>query len=145
MSESLAKIFDVEHVAIEPVISTLPATITPETPVESIEDIDFTAARSNTYDLIDISKAALNTAVRVASESENPRALEVLGQLLKTSSEINRQLIQMSKDKQEVKIAKKDAGSTVQPQPQINSQNTIVFSGNGAELNKMLAEKLNAK
>lgn len=113
-----------------PVTTVIPAT------VDNVEDQDFEIARANTYELLDMSKAALNTALRIAAESENPRAIEVLSGLLKNASEINRQLVQMSKDRQEVKIAKKSAkeGSQNPGVPQIQSQNTIVFSGNSSDI-----------
>ena len=113
-------------------------------PGQDTEDEDFAAARSNCYELVDMTKAALNTAILVANESQNPRALEVLGQLLKTSSEINRQLIQMNKDKIDVKAAKQALKMpTPGVQPQIGQQN--VFIGTSNDMQQLLKSKLAEK
>lgn len=137
MSDSLSNIFDVEPVITETVPTVIP---------NGNEDTDFDVARANYFELIDASKAAVNTAIRIAAESENPRAIEVLSGLLKNAADINRQLIMLSKDRQEVKIAKIAAKSVntnqgQNTQPQITSQNTIVFSGTSADLSRLLNEK----
>ena len=134
----LAEVFDVEH---HEIVETNQTVVPAES--ENSEDEDFNSARSNYYELIDQSKATINTAMRIAAESENPRAIEVLANLLKTTADINKQLVQLSKDRQDVKIAKKTAktGSASESVPQIQSQNTIVFSGSSKDLQKLLSEK----
>ena len=110
---------------------------------ETAEDDDFNAARDNTYELIDISKAALTTAMLIASETQNPRAIEVLSGLLKTSAEINRQLVQMSKDKQEVKVTRAQVtGKALPPSGAGGTTQNVTFIGTSADLNRLLAEKL---
>lgn len=138
MSEKLANVFDVEHHEIvEQNQTVVPAAS------ENAEDADFENARSNYYEILDQSKATINTAMRIAAESENPRAIEVLANLLKTTADINKQLVQLSKDRQDVKIAKRTAKTeaTSGSVPQIQSQNTIVFSGSSKDLQKLLADK----
>lgn len=133
----LNQVFDVEP--NEDGILEISQTVVPGDSPEP-EDSDFNAARANTYELIDMSKAALQTAMLVSSETQNPRALEVLGQLLKTSADINRQLIQMSKDKQEVKVARKTASGKISNQPVLEKTNNV-FVGTPADLNKIMAAK----
>jgi len=103
---------------------------------EEPEDADYEFVRSNYYDIIQQGQMALAGALRVASMSENPRAYEVVGSMLKNLADVNRQLLQSGEDKQKIKTARKGNG-TAQPQ-QITQNNTAVFVGSSADLNKML-------
>ena len=97
---------------------------------ESPEDTDFKYTRQNQIDLIEVGKAAVQTAMKVAVESENPKALESLALMLKTASEMNKQLVGMSKDVLEVKQAKKDAGRGSTPTiGSAQTVNNIVMTG----------------
>ena len=142
MSEKLANVFDVEHHDV--VLSDQESTqVVVPANTENAEDSDMDFARSNYYEIIDQSKAAINTAMRIAAESENPRAIEVLSGLLKNAADINRQLVQMNKDRQDVKIAK-NAAKTAPASgsaPQIQSTNTVVFTGTAADITKLLNNK----
>lgn len=142
MSEKLAEIFDVvPHEVVMEVPATVSTSAAPPIVVgDSVEDVDFDAARTNTYELIDMSKAAMHTAMKVAANSENPRALEVVGQLLTAAAALNKQLIIMSKDRADVKTAK--GTRSTQPVQQIGTVNNVAFVGSSAEMNKLLAKKL---
>ena len=136
MNEALNNVFDVEPVEVN-------TSVEPFIQAGVEEDIDYLYARGNYYQIIEQGKKAVETALRVADETQNPRALEVLGNLLKSMSEINKQLVMMAKDKQDVKEAKnKVAGKNIQATPTINSQNTIVFNGSSSELNKKIKEQM---
>jgi hypothetical protein len=67
---------------------------------KSAED-DYAYARENLYDIIKKSKVALDGIMKVASEGDSPRAYEVVTQMLKTMSEINKDLIDLEKIKNE--------------------------------------------
>lgn len=58
---------------------------------------DYEYARSNLYGLIGKSNAALELTLKVAAMSEHPRALEVASGLIKTSSDISKELIALHK------------------------------------------------
>lgn len=135
MNTKISEILDIEPHEVETNIST---EIVPVN--ENVEDSDFDIVRQNQYELLEQGKAAVNTAMRIAAESENPRAIEVLAGLLKNVSEMNKQLLTLSKDKADIKTAKRGNGQQVL-HPQNNIQNAV-FVGNGSELNKLLAEKL---
>lgn len=62
---------------------------------------DFDYAKRNMYDIIEKSKVALDGIMKVASEGDSPRAYEVVTQMLKTMSEINKDLIDLEKIKNE--------------------------------------------
>jgi len=55
------------------------------------EDYEF--ARSNLYGLVGRSNAALDLALRISAMSEHPRALEVVAQLIRISSDVSKDLI----------------------------------------------------
>lgn len=65
------------------------------------QDKDFDYAKKNLYDIIEKSKIALEGIMKVASEGDSPRAYEVVTQMLKTMSEINKDLIDLEKIKNE--------------------------------------------
>ena len=64
-------------------------------------DSDYQYARENLYEIITKSKVALEGIMKVATEGDSPRAYEVVTQMLKTMSEINKDLIDLEKIKNE--------------------------------------------
>ena len=60
-------------------------------------DNDFKYARENLYNIIERGSDALNTLVDVANQSQHPRAFEVVGQLVKTLSDTNKDLLELQK------------------------------------------------
>lgn len=58
---------------------------------------DYEYARSNLYGLIGKSNAALELTLKIALMSEHPRALEVAANLIKTSSDISKELMGIHK------------------------------------------------
>ena len=97
-------------------------------------DNDFKYARENLYNIIERGSDALNTLVDVANQSQHPRAFEVVGQLVKTLSDTNKDLLELQK---KVKVIKKD----IPDQPQ-NVTNAL-FVGNTSELEKMINKRNN--
>jgi hypothetical protein len=72
------------------------------TSIEQVSpDKDFDYAKRNMYDIIEKSKVALEGIMKVATEGDSPRAYEVVTQMLKTMSEINKDLIDLEKIKNE--------------------------------------------
>lgn len=72
------------------------------TAIEQVSpDKDFDYAKRNMYDIIEKSKVALDGIMKVATEGDSPRAYEVVTQMLKTMSEINKDLIDLEKIKNE--------------------------------------------
>ncbi len=137
--------FDIIPADVDPGVN--PVVVKPD---DNAEDTDFNYTRQNQVDLIEVSKAAVQTAMKVATESEHPKALESLAMILKTASELNRQLVLQSKDRAEAKAAKKGAGASTSGGTQIeNAQNvthnTIVMTGTMQEvLEELRKAKLNA-
>lgn len=135
---TINEVFDIE--ATEPIGMEVGPVIIPDADEDgSTVDVDFNAARDNYYEIMEQGKAAIETAMLVAKETQNPRAIEVLSVLLKNMADINKQLILLSKDKEDVKVTRR--GSTPGAAPHVNNQ-TNNFIGTSADLNKLLAEQL---
>jgi len=80
-------------------------------------DKDYKFARSNYYGLIGRTNSAIDLAMKIAAMSEHPRAMEVAANLMKTSSDITKDLIALQKsidDKNQPKQGEKQQGTYVQ-------------------------------
>jgi hypothetical protein len=132
--KELEKILDIDPVDIQ---LANPPEVKPKDSDEP-EDVDFDYIRTNYYALIQQGSIAMNGALRVALESENPRAFEVVAVLMKNLADVNRQLLMTGEDKQKVKLARKGSG-TAAPVQQVTN-NTAVFMGSSAELQKLLKQ-----
>ena len=124
----LAEVLDVD--VYNPAPKQLPSV--PEAHVDSTFQSDFEYARGNIFTFIETGKDALQEALTVASASESARGFEVVGGLLKNLSEINKQLIDIHKQKTEI--------STPAPTQPGTSINNAVFVGSTAELLKLIGK-----
>lgn len=95
-----------------------------------IED-DYDHARNNLRLLLLDGQAALQTALTVAQQSEHPRAIEVVGNLMKQLADINQQLLDLHQQKKKLDDPGKDASKQV-------TNNNAIFVGSTTELNKMI-------
>jgi hypothetical protein len=95
---------------------------------------DFEYSRATYYELIEKGKESLELAIRVAEETEHPRAIEVLGQMLKHTSEVNGQLMDLNK-KQRALLDK-------QEQLLIDKQQNNIFIASTTELQRMLRDDM---
>ena len=83
------------------------------------------------HTLIDKGNEALEELLAVAKESENPRAFEVVTQLISGLTNTTKELLVLQKTKKEIEKDTKDP-STV---------NNSLFIGSTAELQKLLTKK----
>ena len=95
------------------------------------DDIDYNYARENYYNLIERNQDAVEEMLEIAKQSEHPRAFEVVGQLIKSGLDANKELMTLHKTKKELSI-EKSSGVNV---------NNAVFVGSTAELQKLLKVK----
>ena len=107
-----------------------PARIIPKTGKD--DDIDYNYARENYYNLIERNQDAVEEMLEIAKQSEHPRAFEVVGQLIKSGLDANKELMGLHKTKIELSIEKGGHTTTV---------NNAVFVGSTAELQKLLKGK----
>ena len=70
------------------------------------EDIDYNYARENYYNLIERNQDAVEEMLEIAKQSEHPRAFEVVGQLIKSGLDANKELMALHKTKKELSIEK---------------------------------------
>lgn len=113
-----------------------PLEIKPSTEIVEIKDVvddDAEFARQNIRDLIVKGNDAASHIVEIAKQSEHPRAFEVAAGMLKNLSDMNKDLLEIQKRKQDL-----------QPKVTNNTQNLnidkAVFVGSTAELLKQLKE-----
>ena len=128
MDEVLSKKEQLPAVVEEPSLPEIVST------GDDIED-DYQVARKKLNELIGKSEQALQGMLNVALASDSPRAYEVVGQLIKTTGDAAKDLLDLQ--------AKKKKLREEEPKKQnIDTQNNIIFSGSTAELLKALkAEK----
>ena len=99
-----------------------------------IED-DYDLARRTLREVITKGSSALDDALMLARSSEHPRAYEVTGQIMKTVSDVAKDLLALQKQKQDIEKPTKDA------LPQIGQQNNIVFAGSTEDLLRMIKQQ----
>ncbi len=105
----------------------------PPVVVESNEhqdiDSDYKYARENLYNVIERGSDALNNLVDIAQASEHPRAYEVVGSLIKTLTDANKDLLEIQKKVKSLKEESKKGPDNV---------TNALFVGSTAELQKMI-------
>lgn len=120
--------------SLDQVFNTIP-TIKPVEKISSIEesikeeDNDFELARSTLRNLISKNEDVIDNIISLAKSSETPRTFEVAGQLLKTQSEMAKDLMELHKQKKDIE---KD-----EPK-KIGTQNNVLFAGSTADIMKLL-------
>ncbi len=99
---------------------------------DSIRDYEYT--RGNLYSLIEKGQEALDSILEVAQEGQQPRAYEVVSQLLKNVADTTDKLIDLQLKTKELNAEEKKGPSTV---------NNALFVGSTAELQKLLKNGIN--
>lgn len=90
-------------------------------------DVDFSMARENMRSLIDNGMDALSGIMKVAEASDSPRAYEVTALLLKTISEMNKDLITMH-----------EKNSNIQREKITNITNNSIYVGSTTDLQNLI-------
>lgn len=96
-------------------------------------DIDYDEARKNLKDVIGKGKDALEGLLLLAQSTDSPRAYEVVGQLIKTISDVSKDLIDLQKRVKDIRG--ESPSSTV--------VNNAVFIGSTAELQAIINGRKN--
>ena len=105
----------------------LPAVVE-ETKGDPLE-VDYDEARKNIKDVIGKGKDALEGLLLLAQSTDSPRAYEVVGQLIKTISDVSKDLIDLQKRVKDIR-GEAPAPSTI--------VNNAVFIGSTAELQAII-------
>lgn len=112
-------------------LEPLPETEKPDVQEIQQVDSDYEFARSNMINIIQKGNEALSELLDVASMSQHPRGYEVIGSLIKTLSDTNKDLLELTRKKMEI------SGEIGQPR----TINNNLFVGSTAELQKLIKEK----
>ena len=131
----LDKTFDVTPIEseTEKIVPVEPSEIETkkESPVNKADvDKDYEYTRGNLYSLIEKGQEAINGVLELAQETEQPRAYEVAGQLIKNVADATDKLLDLQKKLKDVN--EESTKSTT------NVTNNSLFVGSTAELQKML-------
>lgn len=94
---------------------------------------DYEYTRGNLYSIIEKGQEALNGVLELAQESDQPRAYEVAGQLIKNVSDATEKLLDLQKKLKDLEEDKVQKGPT--------TVNNALFVGSTAELSKLLKNK----
>jgi gas vesicle protein len=102
------------------------------------QEDDYLLARNTLRSLIHKSEDTLDQMIELAKNSEHPRTYEVAGQLIKTVSDVAKDLMDLQK---KVKDLKKDEPDNIKN----ITNNNVVFAGSTSELMKLLGKKDDGK
>ena len=103
----------------------------------TVEDIkkDYEYTRGNLYSIIEKGQEAIDSVLELAQETEQTRAYEVLGQLIKNVSDTTDKLMELQK---KLKDVEEESGKNKGP----STVNNALFVGSTAELSKLLKNGL---
>jgi hypothetical protein len=130
LNDNLSEIFDIEPME-QPEV--LPA-VKPTTELVASDEVETDAAlaRKNIKGLLDKGGAAIDNLLLVAQESEHPRAYEVAANFIKTLGDLNKDLLEIQKQKQSLR--------PIEVNNQSINVEKAVFVGSTAELLKQIRE-----
>ena len=138
VDDKLNDIFDVQGKIVEQalpvVVEQTKEPVPTGAPNDESIDADYEYARENLKLFIEQGKVAMENIIFLAKEGESPRAYEVVGQLIKTLSDTNKDLLDLGKKVKDLKNKKDD---TQQPQHVTNA----LFVGSTAELQKLIGKR----
>ena len=102
-------------------------------PIVSDDDLesDYLKSRETYHKLIEKGTSALDHILEVAKQSDEARAFEVVGQILKATSDVNKELLDMQKTMIDINDIKEKDGPK-------NVTNNTLFVGSTKELQQFL-------
>ena len=101
---------------------------------DSVRDYEYT--RGNLYSLIEKGQEALDSIMEVAQEGQQPRAFEVVSQLIKNVADTTDKLVDLQQKMKNLEAEDPKGPSTV---------NNALFVGSTAELQKILKKQSGTK
>jgi hypothetical protein len=122
-----------KELIVKAVVET-PTTANEYTPNDA--DKDYTDVRRNLKCIIEKSQEAIEGIIELAQDSQQPRAYEVVAQLIQSSLEANNKLMDLHRRMKDIK--KEEKGKTT------NVTNNSIYVGSTADLQKMIREQRKA-
>lgn len=115
--------------------------ISAKTSTQSVDDlqIDYDVSRETYKELIDKGNKAIDLMMDLASDSQHPRAFEVLATLLKTQADNTDKLADLQKKMQNLTTPKDSA----KKQQSGNTTNNNVFVGSTTDLQRFILDQQN--
>ncbi len=105
------------------------------TRLEDDLDQDYEESRKTLKDLVNKGNQAIDHLLAIASESEHPRAFEVVAVLIKNTAEANEKLMVMQKTIRDLKNIKRTSNAV--------TVDKAIFVGSTSELSKLLNARNN--
>lgn len=106
-----------------------------QAPPEAAADYEY--ARDGIKSLIDTSKAAIEKMYELAADSESPRAFEVLNAMIKSTAEMNEQLLDILKKKFSIVPQTANADYVAS-----SVTNNAIFVGTTTDLQKLIKSNI---
>ena len=97
-------------------------------------ETDVEDSREKMKELIDQSCEAISNMMALASESEHPRAFEVLSNMIKHTSDMTQDLVKLQKTRKEITQEKNGPTST--------TTNNSIFVGSTTDLQRLLKKEI---
>ena len=130
--KNMDEIFGIESPPQEIKTELVPQKSTAPINVEDDLTDDYQQSRENLQGIIDQGKEAMEDILRIARESEHPRAFEVYGTLLKNMVDANKELLNIQKQMRDMNGKKEVNNTTI---------DKAIFVGSTSELSKLLKSK----
>jgi hypothetical protein len=124
LNEKLSEALDIDPIEI---------TTTEMVVVENAVDDDAEFARQNLRKLIEKGNIAADNILHVAKESEHPRAYEVAANMMKHLADMNKDLLEIQKRKQDLQPKQSDNRGSI-------NVDKAVFVGSTADFIKQLRQ-----
>ena len=119
------------NVSYEPKNTEIKKVEPKEIEVPNKLDHDFTQARKSLKNLIDVGEEGIEGILKVAQEGDHPRAYEVLSGLIKTVSDVNKDMLDLHKKVSDIETTEKKL-------VQNNTTNNSFFVGSTTELQDLI-------
>ena len=129
-NKKLSDVLNVDFVSDNPIIAVTKQDI-PAIKSEKNETLqgDFKTARGNIHNLIDTGMDALDGLLKVATAGDSPRAYEVLTNMIKTLSDMNKDLIDIHD-----KLSSAESSKTKIS----NTTNNSIYVGSTSDLQNLI-------
>lgn len=135
INDKLSELLDVEPIEMEieivKEVSEVPVVYEPDNAVNT--DTDF--ARKNIKSLIEKGTDAIDEILQVAKHSEHPRAYEVAANFIKSMADLNKDLLEIQKRKNDLQGIKGKG-----PNNDVNIEKAL-FVGSTSELMKLIKKE----
>lgn len=134
---NIAKTLGIKNTSEATEIVTTKTTAIAQQYNSSDADIDYDEVRRNLKCIIEKSQEAIEGISELAQDSQQPRAYEVVAQLIQSSLEANNRLMDLHRRMKDIKKEEKSkAGATV--------TNNSIYVGSTADLQKMIKNQKKA-